>query len=183
MCNAFNKKFIDEAARASSNQNIEDMEKSCNSDFMKQAVDAAIKGMLANEGGPFGCVIVKDGKVVGVGNNKVTSTNDPTAHAEVTAIRDACKNLGSFQLDGCTVYTSCEPCPMCLGAIYWARPDKVYYGSNQADAANIGFDDQFIYDEIPLPYEKRAIPFEQCSRDVALEPFNMWAAKDDKTEY
>ena len=104
--------------------------------FMKEAVNAALKGMNNNEGGPFGCVIVKDGKIVGKGNNKVTSTNDPTAHAEVTAIRDACKNLDSFQLDGCEIYTSCEPCPMCLGAIYWARPDKVYYGSNQVDAAN-----------------------------------------------
>ena len=114
-------------------------------EYMSEAVKAALKGMSNNEGGPFGCVIVKDGEIIGRGNNKVTSTNDPTAHAEVTAIRDACKNLGSFQLDGCIVYTSCEPCPMCLGAIYWARPDKVYYGSNQEDAANIGFDDEFIH--------------------------------------
>ena len=114
-------------------------------EFMSEAVKAALKGMNNNEGGPFGCIVVKDGKIIGKGNNKVTSTNDPTAHAEVTAIRDACKNVGSFQLDGCIIYTSCEPCPMCLGAIYWARPDKVFYGSNQQDAANIGFDDEVIY--------------------------------------
>lgn len=151
--------------------------------FMIEAVNAALKGINNNEGGPFGCVIVKDGIIVGRGNNKVTSTNDPTAHAEVTAIRDACKNLNSFQLDGCTIYTSCEPCPMCLGAIYWARPDKVYYGSNQVDAANIGFDDQFIYDEIPLPYNERKIPFEQLAREIALEPFKVWVKKDDKINY
>lgn len=151
--------------------------------FMQEAVNAALKGMQNNEGGPFGCVIVKAGKIIGRGNNKVTSTNDPTAHAEVTAIRDACKHLNSFQLEGCEIYTSCEPCPMCLGAIYWARPDKVYYGSNQKDAANIGFDDEFIYKEIPLPYDKRSIPFEQLGHDIALAPFNAWAAKEDKTEY
>ena len=151
--------------------------------FMSEAVKAALKGMNNNEGGPFGCIVVKDGEIIGRGNNKVTSTNDPTAHAEVTAIRDACKNIGSFQLDGCIVYTSCEPCPMCLGAIYWARPDKVYYGSNQVDAANIGFDDEFIYKEIPLPYEKRSIPFEQVGREVALEPFQKWSEKQDKIDY
>ena len=131
----------------------------------------------------FSCIVVKDGKVIGIGNNKVTSTNDPTAHAEVTAIRDACKNIGSFQLGGCIIYTSCEPCPMCLGAIYWARPDKVYYGSNQQDAANIGFDDAFIYKEIPLPYEERSIPFEQVGRKIALEPFEKWTEKQDKIKY
>ena len=151
--------------------------------FMLEAVNAALKGMQNNEGGPFGCVIVKDGKIIGRGNNKVTSTNDPTAHAEVTAIRDACKNLNSFQLEGCEIYTSCEPCPMCLGAIYWARPDRVYYGSNQIDAANIGFDDEFIYKEIPLSYEKRSIPFEQLGRDIALAPFQKWTEKEDKTKY
>ena len=151
--------------------------------YMQEAVNAALKGMRNNEGGPFGCVIVKNGKIVGIGNNKVTSTNDPTAHAEVTAIRDACKNLGSFQLEGCTVYTSCEPCPMCLGAIYWARPDKVYYGSNQEDAANIGFDEEFIYKEIPLPYNERSIPFEQLAPEIAIKPFEEWEEKEDKTEY
>ena len=151
--------------------------------FMQEAVNAALKGMQNNEGGPFGCVIVKDGKIIGRGNNKVTSTNDPTAHAEVIAIRDACKNLDSFQLEGCEIYTSCEPCPMCLGAIYWARPDKVYFGSNQADAANIGFDDAFIYKEIPLPYKERSIPFEQLLPEMAITPFQEWEKKEDKTEY
>jgi len=159
------------------------MSKNSKEKFMKEAVHAALNGMKNNEGGPFGCVVVKDGKIVGRGNNKVTSTNDPTAHAEVTAIRNACKHLKSFQLDGCEIYTSCEPCPMCLGAIYWARPDKVYYGSNQIDAANIGFDDEFIYKEIPLPYSERSIPFEQLAREIALEPFQEWTKKEDKTEY
>jgi tRNA(Arg) A34 adenosine deaminase TadA len=151
--------------------------------FMKEAIKVALKGMDQNEGGPFGCVIVKDGKIIGRGNNKVTSTNDPTAHAEVIAIREACKNLNSFQLEGCELYTTCEPCPMCLGAIYWARPQKVYFGSNHVDAANIGFDDEFIYKEIPLPYDKRSIPFVQLGRDIALEPFQKWMEKLDKTEY
>ena len=151
--------------------------------FMQEAVTAALKGMHNNEGGPFGCVVVKDGEIVGKGNNKVTSNNDPTAHAEVMAIRDACKNLNSFQLDGCEIYTSCEPCPMCFGAIYWARPDKVFYGCSQKDAAAIDFDDEFIYKEIELPYDQRSIPFEQLGRDIALEPFQKWSEKDDKTVY
>ncbi len=184
MCNSFNKKFIEEAAKNRNENNIEKVPNTKNHQyFMQEAVDEAIKGMTANEGGPFGCVIVKDGEIVGRGNNKVTSTNDPTAHAEVTAIRNACKKLNSFQLEDCIIYTSCEPCPMCLGAIYWARPNKVYYGSNQEDAANIGFDDQFIYDEINLGYDKRAIPFEQCERETALQPFKMWQNKIDKMEY
>ena len=180
MCNNFNKKFLDEAAKAQ-----EDREPIIDSHqhFMNEAVKVAISGMNADEGGPFGCVIVKDGEIIGRGNNKVTSTNDPTAHAEITAIREACKALKDFQLKGCIIYTSCEPCPMCLGAIYWARPDKVYYGSNQEDAANIGFDDEFIYKEIPLPYAERSIPFEQCARDIALEAFQKWTEKEDKIEY
>lgn len=159
------------------------MSKDPNNKFMLEAVTAALKGMENNEGGPFGCVIVKDGKIVGRGNNKVTSHNDPTAHAEIMAIRDACKNLNTFQLEGCEIYTSCEPCPMCFGAIYWARPDKVFYGCSQQDAADINFDDEFIYKEIELPYEKRSIPFEQLARDIALEPFQKWSKKEDKTEY
>lgn len=151
--------------------------------FMREAVNAALKGMNNNEGGPFGCVIVKDGKIIGRGNNKVTSNNDPTAHAEVIAIREACKNLNSFQLEGCEIYTSCEPCPMCFGAIYWARPDKVYFGSGQKDAAEIGFDDEFIYKEIELPYAKRSIPFEQFGRDIALVPFQQWSEKEDRLDY
>ncbi|HNL82672.1 MAG TPA: nucleoside deaminase, partial [Chitinophagaceae bacterium] len=114
-------------------------------EFMKEAIKLSENGMKNNDGGPFGCVIVKDGKIIGRGWNKVTGTNDPTAHAEVTAIRDACKNLGTFQLDGCEIYTSCEPCPMCMGAIYWARPSKVFYANTRQDAANIGFDDSMIY--------------------------------------
>ena len=150
---------------------------------MSEAVKAALKGMQKNEGGPFGCIVVKNNEIVGRGNNKVTSSNDPTAHAEVTAIRDACKNLGVFQLDGCIIYTSCEPCPMCLGAIYWARPDKVYYGSDQEDAAKVGFDDAFIYKEITLPYSKRSIPFEQIGREISIEVFKKWNAKNDKIKY
>lgn len=151
--------------------------------FIKAAVKVAIKGMNNNEGGPFGCVVIKDGEIVGRGNNKVTSTNDPTAHAEVIAIREACRNLNTFQLEGCEIYTSCEPCPMCLGAIYWARPDKVFFGSNHVDAANIGFDDEFIYKEISLPYSKRSIPFQQLGREIALEAFIKWSEKEDKIEY
>ena len=179
MCNSFNKKFLDEAAKTYSKK--DDTKTSEN--YMEEAVSIAIKGMNANEGGPFGCIVVKDGKIIGKGNNKVTSTNDPTAHAEIIAIRDACKQLNSFQLDGCIIYTSCEPCPMCLGAIYWARPDKVYYAGNQKDAANVGFDDAFIYKEIELPYDKRSIPFKQISRELAVDVFKKWSEKDDKTEY
>ena len=152
-------------------------------EFMQEAIEVALKGLNNNEGGPFGCVVVKNGKIIGKGNNKVTSTNDPTAHAEINAIREACTNIGSFQLDGCEIYTTCEPCPMCLGAIYWARPDKVYYACNQQDAADVGFDDQFIYKEIPLPYSERSIPFEQLERETALEVFKEWDEKEDKIEY
>ena len=183
MCNNFNKKFLDEAAKASEEKNFDEVMSSGNDIFMNEAIKAAIKGMDANEGGPFGCVIVKDGKIIGKGNNQVTSTNDPTAHAEVLAIRDACKNLKSFQLEGCIIYASSEPCPMCLGAIYWARPDKVYFGSSHEDAAKIGFDDEFIYREIQLPYNKRSISFEQYARNNALEVFNKWDEKEDKMEY
>lgn len=179
MCNQFNKKFLDEAANAQLN----DVALSEHDKFMNDAIQLAIDGMNANEGGPFGCVIVKDGKIIGKGNNKVTSTNDPTGHAEVIAIRNACKHLNSFQLEGCVLYTSCEPCPMCLGAIYWARPDKVYFGCNKNDAAMIDFDDAFIYKEIELDFEKRSIPFQQVSQKKALEVFKKWSAKEDKTAY
>ncbi|MBJ2173177.1 nucleoside deaminase [Aureibaculum sp. A20] len=179
MCKNFNKKFPGEAEKAQSDtKNLSDHEV-----YMTEAIQLAIKGMNANEGGPFGCVIVKDDKIIGRGNNKVTSNNDPTAHAEVTAIRDACKHLNSFQLEGCIIYTSCEPCPMCLGAIYWARPDKVYFGCSQTDAANIGFDDAFIYKEIDLAFDKRSIPFQQVARTTAIEAFNKWTEKEDKTAY
>ncbi len=152
-------------------------------EFMQVAIDLARKGMTNNEGGPFGAIIVKDGKIVGRGNNRVTSSNDPTAHAEVVAIRDACKNLNTFQLDDCIIYTSCEPCPMCLGAIYWARPKRIVYGCSRQDAANIDFDDEFIYQEIPLPVAQRSIPTEQQFQENAVKVFEEWAAKVDKTEY
>jgi guanine deaminase len=152
-------------------------------DWMQAAIDLSINGVTRGEGGPFGAVVVKDGKIVGRGNNKVTTSNDPTAHAEVVAIRDACKNLGTFQLSGCIVYTSCEPCPMCLGAIYWARPDQVFFACTKTDAAAAGFDDQFIYDEIELDFGARKIPFEQVGQSAALEAFRLWDAKTDRIDY
>ena len=128
--------------------------------FLKRAIQLAEEGMDKGQGGPFGAVIVKDGEIIAEANNKVTASNDPTAHAEVVAIRKACEKLQDFQLENCILYTSCEPCPMCLGAIYWARPKKVYYALTREDAAKIGFDDQFIYDEIALKMDDRKIPFE-----------------------
>lgn len=151
--------------------------------FMQRAIELARKGMENGAGGPFGCVVVKNDEIIAEGWNKVTSTNDPTAHAEVTAIRLACEKLGSFQLDDCVIYTSCEPCPMCLGAIYWARPKQVYYGCDRQDAANIAFDDQFIYDEIDAPIDSRKIPFLQIGQTEAVQVFKAWAEKADKTEY
>ncbi|MES2431067.1 MAG: nucleoside deaminase [Bacteroidota bacterium] len=151
--------------------------------FMQEAIQLSLNGVNNNEGGPFGCVIVKGDTIVGRGNNKVTSSNDPTAHAEVTAIRDACKNLGTFQLDECEVYTSCEPCPMCLGAIYWARPKIVYYANNRQDAADIGFDDSMIYDEMKAEMQDRKIPIIPLGRNEALKVFQEWTNKPDKTEY
>ena len=181
MCNSFNKKFLDEAAKALSESGDELFHSDEN--FMNLAIEAAIKGVLSNDGGPFGCVIIKDGEIIGKGNNKVTSNNDPTAHAEIMAIREACKNLNSFQLDDCILYTRCEPCPMCFGAIYWARPKKVFYGCNKTDAAEIGFDDEFIYKELDLELSKRSIPFEQINRESAVKAFKVWKEKDDKIEY
>ncbi|MGE0078921.1 MAG: nucleoside deaminase [Bacteroidales bacterium] len=151
--------------------------------FMDEAISLAIKGVLASEGGPFGAIVVKDGKIVGRGNNHVTSTNDPTAHAEVMAIRDACKNLNSFQLDGCVLYTSCEPCPMCFGAIYWARVDKVFYSANRHMASYHGFDDSFIYDEVNLSFDHRRIPFIQVSPEKGVIPFREWDNKDSRVNY
>ncbi len=151
--------------------------------FMRRAIELARKGMETGAGGPFGCVVVKDGEIVGEGSNLVTSTNDPTAHAEVTAIRNACQNLNNFQLEGCTIYTSCEPCPMCLGAIYWARPDKIFYAATHEDAANVGFDDQFIYEEIEKPISERQIETINFLREEGVKVFKLWADKADKTEY
>ncbi len=150
---------------------------------MREAIRLSLENMRAGKGGPFGAVVVKDGNIIARGFNQVTSTNDPTAHAEVTAIREACKILGSFQLSGCELYTSCEPCPMCLGAIYWARPDKVYYANTKQDAADIGFDDDFIYQELTIDYADRSIPFAQIQREEALVAFQEWANKEDKVEY
>ena len=157
--------------------------KEAKKEFMDAAIQMAIEGVRSGQGGPFGAVVVKDDVIVGRGNNRVTSTNDPTAHAEVVAIRDACNNLGTFQLEGCEIYTSCEPCPMCLGAIYWARPSKLYYGCNKHDAAEINFDDDFIYKEIAIDNEKRKIPFIPYMRDEALASFKAWTDKDDRIAY
>jgi guanine deaminase len=151
--------------------------------FMRRAIELAREGMENGAGGPFGTVIVRDGRIVGEGCNRVTSTNDPTAHAEIVAIREACQRLNSFQLTGCTVYTSCEPCPMCLGAIYWARPEKIFYAATRTDAAEIGFDDQFIYEEIAKPIETRRIETVNFLRDEGLKVFRAWAEKADKVEY
>jgi len=151
--------------------------------FMRRAIELAKEGMNSNEGGPFGAVIVKNDEIIAEGNNKVTSTNDPTAHAEVVVIRKACEKLNSFQLDDCIIYTSCEPCPMCLGAIYWARPKKVFYACDKNDAAKIDFDDQFIYEEIDKPINSRNIPFVRILQEEGVTVFNKWAEKVDKTEY
>jgi len=151
--------------------------------FMQEAIRLSHEGMSNNEGGPFGCIIVKGNVIVGRGNNKVSVNNDPTAHAEVTAIRDACKNLDSFQLTDCEIYTSCEPCPMCLGAIYWARPKVVYFANNRKDAADIGFDDAMIYDEMAVPIEDRKITFIPLGRTEAQEAFREWKDRPDKSVY
>lgn len=151
--------------------------------FMKAAIALAETGIKNGEGGPFGCVIVKNGKIIGEGYNKVISTNDPTAHAEIVAIRDACKNLNSFQLEDCEVYASCEPCPMCLGAIYWARPKAIYFGNTKEDAATIGFDDSMIYDEIRADLNARKIPAFNILRKEANATFVNWNEKDAKKHY
>ena len=150
---------------------------------MREAIKLADEGMRDGRGGPFGCVVVRRGEIVGRGSNRVTSTNDPTAHAEVTAIRDACAKLQTFQLTDCELYTSCEPCPMCLSAIYWARIPTVFYGNTRTDAAAIGFDDDFIYQQVPLPPEQRAIKMEPLLRTETLATFKDWAAKSDKVKY
>ena len=152
-------------------------------EFMRRAIALAQNGIDRNDGGPFGAVVVKNGEIIAEGNNRVTSTNDPTAHAEVVAIRNACEKLDSFQLDDCTIYTSCEPCPMCLGAIYWARPAQVFYACTREDAAEIGFDDHFIYEEIKRPIEERRIKSVNFLRDEGLTVFENWADKTDRTEY
>jgi tRNA(Arg) A34 adenosine deaminase TadA len=151
--------------------------------FIKEAITVALKGVTENKGGPFGCVIVKEGKIIASGCNEVVSSNDPTAHAEVVAIRNACQALKTHQLERCTIYTSCEPCPMCLGAIYWTRPDRVVYACTRKDAASIGFDDDFIYKEILLPPNERHIEMQQHGKAHGLELFRLWQNKQDKIQY
>ena len=150
---------------------------------MLEAIKLSHEGVINNDGGPFGCVIVKGDEIIGRGNNKVTSINDPTAHAEIIAIRDACKKLGTFRLDDCEIYTSCEPCPMCLGAIYWATPKAIYYANSRQDATEIGFNDSLIYEEFSKPFSERKIPITQIDRDNALKIFKEWAEKPDKIKY
>jgi tRNA(Arg) A34 adenosine deaminase TadA len=154
-----------------------------NDDFMRDAIRLSEEGVRSGRGGPFGCVVVRGGRVVGRGNNQVTSTCDPTAHAEVVAIRDACRALGTFQLADCTLYASCEPCPMCLSAIYWARIPEVFYGNSRQDAAGIGFDDDFIYQQIPLPVGERRVAMHQLLAGEARGAFSAWLAKPDKVAY
>ena len=151
-------------------------------DFMKKAIVLSIQNIKDN-GGPFGCVIVKDNNIIAEGVNRVTLNNDPTAHAEIVAIRNACGKLNTFNLEGCELYSSCEPCPMCLSAIYWSHIDKVYYGNSREDAAKIQFDDKFIYDELLLNMEERKIPISQISRDEAIKAFNLWENEENKIKY
>ena len=151
--------------------------------FMLRAAELARFAVENNLGGPFGAVVVKNGEIVGEGFNQVTSGNDPTAHAEIMAIRDACRKMGTYQLNGCEIYSSCEPCPMCLGAIYWARPEKLYYGSGRADAARAGFDDAYIYDEILMPAENRNIQAVYMFENQAIEAFRLWNEKENKKKY
>lgn len=151
--------------------------------FMKRAIELSRFGMENNFGGPFGAVIVKDGKIIGEGFNKVINSNDPTAHAEVTAIREACQNISSFDLAGSVIFTSCEPCPMCLAAIYWANIDEIYYANTKKDANDIGFRDDFIYNEFDKPIDKRDKSFTQLLREDARKIFDLWDSKADKVEY
>lgn len=154
-----------------------------NQNYIKAAIAYALEGMHKRSGGPFGAVIVKGGQIIGMGHNSVTSTNDPTAHAEIMAIREACNTLGSHQLTGCDIYSTCEPCPMCLGAIYWARPDRLYYACSKQDAAEAGFDDAFIYEEISLDQRQRSIPFIEMSKEEALDLFRKWQNNPNKQDY
>jgi guanine deaminase len=153
-----------------------------NMEFMRRAIALALENVRSG-GGPFGAVIAKDGRIVAEGVNRVTATNDPTAHAEVVAIREACKALRSFQLEGCDLYTSCEPCPMCFGAIYWARPARIFYAGSAADAADAGFDDDFIYKELKKTHDERAIPMRQILREESLTVFSAWKRQVNKREY
>ncbi|WP_183566143.1 nucleoside deaminase [Mucilaginibacter sp. SP1R1] len=159
------------------------MENTAHEKFMRIAIELSEYNVKQGMGGPFGAVIVKDGMILARSANRVVSTNDPTAHAEVSVIRLACQELGTHDLSGCEIYTSCEPCPMCLGAIYWAHIDKVYYANTKADAAEIGFDDHAIYGELETPMTKRKLPFIQLLRDEALSAFKLWDTTENKTDY
>jgi len=152
-------------------------------EFMREAIRLSREKMRRNEGGPFGAVVVHEGKIVGRGWNQVTRVNDPTAHAEVMAIRRACRKLGTFHLDGCHLYTSCEPCPMCLAAAYWARISRIFFAATRKDAARAGFDDEFLYREISRPRSRRSLPIEQLLRKEAVETLGEWTAKEDKVPY
>jgi len=152
-------------------------------DFMRRAIALALENVRSGGGGPFAALVVKDGSIIATGANSVTATNDPTAHAEIVAIRAACRILGAFQLAGCDLYSTCEPCPMCLGAIYWARPARVFYAGTAADAAEAGFDDAFIYAELQRPPESRRIPMIQLLRDESLAVFSVWKQQPNKTPY
>jgi tRNA(Arg) A34 adenosine deaminase TadA len=151
--------------------------------FMRAAIALAEKNVADGTGGPFGAVIVRNWEIIGEGTNRVTSDNDPTAHAEVMAIRKACEKLGTYSLEGCEVYTSCEPCPMCLSAIYWARLDRIFYGNTKVDAAEIDFDDDFLYTEIPKPIGERSIPAEQMLHEESIKAFEAWAVSENKVPY
>jgi tRNA(Arg) A34 adenosine deaminase TadA len=151
--------------------------------FMRLAIELARENIKSGEGGPFGAVVVKDGVVVGRGANKVVSEHDPTAHAEVVAIRDACQNLNTFQLDGCIIYSSCEPCPMCLGAVYWSRPDKLFFAASREDAARAGFDDAYIYTQLAISVDKRDIKTETLLERESNEVFEQWIASEQKIPY
>ncbi len=153
-----------------------------NDELMREAIRLSMEN-VANGGGPFGAVIARGGEIIATGVNRVTASNDPTAHAEVSAIRRAAQALGTFNLSGCEIFTSCEPCPMCLGAIYWARLDRVYYANTKADAKAVGFDDSFIYDELALPRDRRKLPSVPMMRNEAIKVFEEWVRKEDKVEY
>lgn len=151
--------------------------------FMQIAIDLATENVNKNNGGPFGAIIVRNGEIIATGVNNVTKHNDPTAHAEITAIRNACENLNTYQLDDCEIYSSCEPCPMCLGAIYWARFKKIYFAASKSDAASIGFDDAFIYEEFNKPHSEKNIECKQIMHDEAMKSFTLWEKNIDKTPY
>jgi len=154
-----------------------------NEQFMREAIRISVEKMRAGVGGPFGAVVVKENRIIARGWNQVTSTNDPTAHAEIVALREACRQLGDFRLPGCEIYSSCEPCPMCLGAIYWARVDRLYFAATRQDAAEAGFDDEWLYREVALPVAQRRLPTRQLLREASLDALAHWKAKPDRIPY